>query len=261
MDATSCSRSEPQSLALVTAAADYAARASTAVQSIAKATDEAEALELLTQAAASLGADSAVFVSFVRDDGSHESFRFLLACEAVWCHEYQRRAWYSHDPWLQYALSHSEPIVASAIPLCSTKQRDLADLAHQFGFASALIIPAPAAASVSRVGVLCLGSRLEGYFEADDLGPLRVAARALSMELHEWWIGRLKHELVIKAGVTDEDLALLQLERTGHGTKAIASSLNTTAAAVNSRFQRLNQRLGVPNRKSAATLAAEYGLI
>jgi DNA-binding CsgD family transcriptional regulator len=261
MDATFCNQSEPHSLALVTAAADYAARACAAVQSIAKASDEAEALELLTCATSNLGADSAAFVSFLREDGSQESFRFLLACDAVWCHEYQRRSWYSHDPWLQYALSHSEPVVASAVPLRSAKQRELADLAHHFGFASALIIPAPAAASVSRVGVLCLGSQMKGYFEADDLGPLRVAARALSMELHEWWIDRLKHELVVKAGVSDEDLAILQLERTGHGTKAIASALNTTPAAVNSRFQRLNQRLGVPNRKSAATLAAEYGLI
>ena len=31
--------------------------------------------------------------------------------------------------------------------------------------------------------------------------------------------------------------------------------------AVNSRFQRLNAKLGVPNRKAAAQLAAEYGLI
>jgi DNA-binding NarL/FixJ family response regulator len=45
------------------------------------------------------------------------------------------------------------------------------------------------------------------------------------------------------------------------GTKAIANTLDTTAAAVDSRFQRLNQKLGVPNRRSAATLAAEYGLV
>jgi hypothetical protein len=30
---------------------------------------------------------------------------------------------------------------------------------------------------------------------------------------------------------------------------------------VNSRFQRMTEKLGVPNRKTAAKLAAEYGLI
>lgn len=258
---TSCRLSEAKPLASLTAGPDYAGRVSSAVQSVAEAQDEVEVVELLADAAACLGAESAAFVSFVRDDGLHESFRFLLACNAVWCHEYQQRAWYSDDAWLQYAQRHSEPVVASAIPLRTRKQQELADLAHNYGFASAVIVPAPAAASVSRVGVLCLGSSNSGYFESGGLGPLRVAARALSMELHEWWIARLKREMIIKAGVTAEDLALLHLERMGHGTKAIASSLNTTAAAVNSRFQRLNQRLGVPNRKSAATLAAEYGLI
>jgi hypothetical protein len=36
---------------------------------------------------------------------------------------------------------------------------------------------------------------------------------------------------------------------------------DSTDSAVNSRFQRMNARLGVPNRRVAAQLAAEYGLI
>lgn len=261
MQTVSCA--EPPSLALadITSAPGYAAAASTLIQAIGAAEDEADAVGLLARAASQLGAESSAFVSFVRDDGSQESFRFLLACDPVWCHEYQRRAWYALDPWLDYALTHSEPALASSITASSAQQQELADLAASFGFASALIIPAPSANALSRVGVLCLGSRTSGYFEAGGLGPLRVAARALAMELHEWWIGRIRHELLIRAGLTDEDLTLLRLERLGLGTKAIAARLNSTTGAIDSRFQRMNQRLGVPNRRAAATLAAEYGLV
>src|SRR5574337_218863 len=261
MATTSCAECAAPSLAAVTSAPGYAGAVSEVVQAIGAAEDEMQAVRLLREAAHRLGAETAAFVSFVRDDGSHESFRFLLACDPVWCHEYQRRAWFSHDPWLQYALAHSEPVLASSIPAGSGKQRELAELAKSYGFASGVIVPAPSAASLSRVGVLCLGSGREGYFEAGGFGPLKIAARGLAMELHDWWIARIKGELLANAGLTDDDLTLLRHERTGHGTKTIATELNTTTSAVDSRFQRVNQKLGVPNRRAAATLAAEYGLI
>ena len=68
-----------------------------------------QALDGLAAASDQMGTDAAAFVSFSRDDPSHESFRFLLACDPVWCLEYERRAWYTNDPWLQYSLTHSEP--------------------------------------------------------------------------------------------------------------------------------------------------------
>jgi DNA-binding NarL/FixJ family response regulator len=81
------------------------------------------------------------------------------------------------------------------------------------------------------------------------------------MELNEWWIDRIKRELCASARITPEDVALLRHERLGHGTKRIATELGTTTSSVDSRFQRINAKLGVANRKAAATLAAEYGLI
>jgi DNA-binding CsgD family transcriptional regulator len=261
MEIVSCPEQPVPSLGEITSAPGYAGTVSALTEAVAGAQDEAEAVVLLDRTARAMGAESSAFVSFMRDDGSHESFRFMLACDPVWCHEYQRRAWYAHDPWLQHALVSSEPALASAIPLASQKQRELADLARTYGFASGLIVPAPSAASLSRVGVLCLGSSKEGFFEGPGLGPLRIAARALSMELHGWWISRIKGKLLANAGLTDDDIDLLRYERNGLGTKAIAAALNTSTGAVDSRFQRLNQRLGVPNRRAAATLAAEYGLL
>lgn len=252
---------DPATLLELTSRPDYFGSVSDIVQRVTAAADEAEALDLLAEAARRLGADVAAFVSFIRDDGSHESYRFLLACDAVWCREYEKHAWYANDPWLLYALNHSEPARASEIAAGAKQQRMVVDLAAQFGFRSAVIVPAPSSGGLSRVGVLCLGSATPGFFEAEGFVPLKVAARGLAMELHEWWIAQIKRELIADARITEDDLVLLHHERLGHSTKAIAAELDTSPSSIDSRFQRVNQKLGVPNRRAAANLAAEYGLI
>jgi DNA-binding NarL/FixJ family response regulator len=83
----------------------------------------------------------------------------------------------------------------------------------------------------------------------------------VAMELHEWWSARMRDDLIQDAHITVEDLALLSQEWLGHGTKAIARALRLTPASIDSRFQRINAKLRVANRKAAARLAAEYGLI
>lgn len=254
-------KSEGYSLAELTANPDYFRRVSELVQRLPKAANEADALALLKDCADCMGADSAAFGSFIQDDPSHDSYRFLLACDPVWCLEYGRLASYTHDPWLNYALRHSEPVRASEIPVETDEGRAIIKLAEQFGVRSAVIVPAPASGGVTRIGVLCLGSSREDFFDGDGFLALKVAARSLAMELNEWWIDRIKQELRARARITAEDLTLLRHERLGHGTKTIAAELGTTTSSVDSRFQRLNAKLGVANRKAAASLAAEYGLI
>ena len=101
------------------------------------------------------------------------------------------------------------------------------------------------------------------FINYDDEGyvTLKVVARGVAMELHEWWLGRLRDELITTSSITEEDLLLLAHERLGHSTKTIAKSLGWTTSSVDSRFQRVNVKLRVANRKAAARLAAEYGLI
>ncbi|MBE2242432.1 MAG: autoinducer binding domain-containing protein [Burkholderiaceae bacterium] len=231
------------------------------IRLLAQASDEAQAVDVLAAACKQMGADAAAFVSFVRDDSSHESFRFLLACDPVWCLEYEQRAWYTDDPWLQYSLNHTEPARGEDIRPNTTQQREVIGLAAQFGFRSALIVPAPSSGALTRIGVLCLGSSAPAFFDDDGFLALKVLARTLAMELHEWWIARIKNEVLASARLSDEDLVLLMHERLGHSTKSIAAKLNMSPNAINSRFQRMNAKLGVPNRKSAAQLAAEYGVI
>ena len=134
-------------------------------------------------------------------------------------------------------------------------------LAERFGFRSTVLVPAPSSGGRSQLGLLCLGSRSPGYFEAEGFAELKMVARPLAASLHEWWVARLGRELSSKAHLTRTDLILLEHERRGLGSKRIADALGRTTAAVDSHFQRLIARMGVCSRKDAARLAAEYGLI
>ena len=252
---------ESTSLSALTSRPDYFGRVGELIRNVASAADEAVALEILKEATLRMGADVAAFVSFIRDDPTHESFRFLLACDIGWCIEYEQRAWYADDPWLEYARHHTEPTLARNIPIGTKQQAAIADMARRFGFASGVIVPAPSSGGSTRLGVLCLGSTVPGYFEDEGFQTLKVVAIPLAVELQAWWSSWIKGELVKKARISNDDLALLRLEKTGRTTKAIAAALGSSPSSIDSRFQRINAKLDVPNRAAAARLAAEYGLI
>ncbi len=57
---------------------------------VSKSADASEVAALLGEAASLLGADAAAFGSFVKDDETYESYRFIVACDATWCLEYER---------------------------------------------------------------------------------------------------------------------------------------------------------------------------
>ena len=251
----------PRRLHDLTSAAGYADAVTAIVGRVTGAADPSQAVLLLHQASRQMGADAAAFVSFIPDDGSHASYRFLLACDPSWCFEYQRQLSLADDPWLDYACHHSEPACASTIDARSTAQQGTPSLAHRFGFRSAVIVPAPSGVGLGRTGMLCLGSNTPGFFEADGFVTLRTLARGLAMDLHEWWIAKLRREVIDDAELTEGELKLLQWEWQGLNSKQIGNLLGMGPACVDSRFQRLNLKLGVPNRRAAAKLAAEYGLI
>ena len=242
-------------------APDFAANALRCVQLVSSVREPEAMVDVLHEAAASLGAEQAAFVSFVRDDDSAESFRFILACDPVWCMAYQEQAWYVNDPWLLYAQANTEPTCASAIDYRTKSQREARDLAAQFGVVSAYVVPAPATAGLSRLGVLILGSSQQGYFEAGASVTLKVLAQGLAMELHRWWVKHVRREIIEGNRLTPEDLQLLEYERRDLGTKEIAELMGTSWNAINSKFQRLNLKFNAPNRKATARMAVEYGLI
>lgn len=248
-------------LSAVVEADDYVARVSVAIERIEGARDQATLLKLLRISAHTLGAENAAFFSFVRESFDISTCRFMLACEPGWCQQYLDANSLAHDPWLAYAVHHGEPIVASVLHTGDLESRWVVDLASQNGFASAVLVPAHSGSGHSRISLLCLGAATPGYFESEGFNRFKLGARLLAAELHDWWMARIRRELIVKARITPSDLELLRHEYHGRSSKHIAAALQVSASSINSRFQRINAKLGVPNRRIAAKLAAECGLL
>jgi DNA-binding NarL/FixJ family response regulator len=249
------------SLADLVSDAGYTGRVSSIVERIAAAADQAELHRLLRAGVAALGAERAAFVTFEKERSELSSCRFMLDCEPHWCQRYLEQGGPRIDAWIRYAARESEPVVASALNIVDPAQRAVAVLAVEAGFVSALLVPAHSGENNPRVSLLCLGHSTSGYFEAAGLARVRVNARSLASELHDWWLARIREQTLARSRITEEELDLLERFWLGQTSKRIGAELNLSRIAVNSRFQRLRAKLGVSSRKSAARLAADCGLI
>lgn len=249
------------SLARGVAASDYAARLADIAFRIEQARETSTVTTLLSQGTRALGAERAVFISFALIAKHISACDFILACEPDWCRNYLDEDLFGDDIWLAYAAHHSEPILASALKPTRAAQIRAINLANKYGFASAVLIPAHCGVQHSRVGLLCLGSSVPGFFEEGRFKQLKISARVIALELHDWWIGRIRRELIAKANLTTKDLVLLTHQHKGHSSKRIAAELHVSQESINSHFQRMNVKLGVSHRKLAARLASECGLI
>lgn len=242
---------------------EYMDTVMTRIAGLQEAWDEGESCARLQEIAALLGCENAAFATFLANDPWHQSYRFLLACHPAWCARYQGLAWFADDPWLDYARTHSLPARDDQIVCRTRKQQEIVDLARSFGVMSALIVPSPSSAGLSRLGVLMLGSGRSDYFDLPPavFGKVKAVARALCAELHDWATANMRNELMESARLTTADLDLLRHERAGLSTKEIERVVGQSRAAIDSRFQRILARLRVPNRRAAAQFAAEHGLI
>ena len=240
----------------------FASAVLAAIEAISTAKTEVDVLDLLHSVRDALGVEQAIFASFIRDDDSQESFRVISAAPSQWCLSYHDEdEWFTNDAWLLHASTRSEPAVDSEISYRNRGQLAKREIARRSGAKSALIVPAPSGAGLSRLGILVLGTSKERFFEGNKLVSYKALCRSLAMELSEWWIKNIRRELLEEYRVTDEELELLRRERLGHKTKQIATELGVTEASVNNRFQRLNAKFDTPDRRATANQAAEYGMI
>lgn len=248
-------------LGALTRSDGWLARALRGIARLAEAETTDDALFRFKAAAADLGADAAVFTSFLQDDATLSSYRTLVACDPVWSAEYAREQWFEDDPWLRHAMHDAEPVRSSEILLRSPREEVFAQAAARAGFASAVIAPAPSMHGTARIGMLALGSGTPGFFEDEGYAVMRVLARAMAMELHAWLACSILRDLVDRARITADDIALLRHEAAGHSSKVIAAAMNTEAKTIDCRFQRVSSKLGAPNRRAAVRLARLYGLL
>lgn len=228
---------------------------------IAEAGSTGEVITLFRGAVEGLGADGGVFLSCLRDDATRTSLRSLWACDPSWAADYASQRRFEHDPWLRYASTDAEPIRSSDLACSSTEETAFIRAAAEHSFTSALVAPAPSPVGLSRVGVLCLGSVDSGRFDGENHPQVRVLARALAMELHHWIAKSMREELLQGVHLTEADLHLLRHEAAGHSSKVIGAAMNLEAKTIDCRFQRLNAKLGAPDRRSAVRIARLYGLL
>lgn len=223
--------------------------------------NDAEVLGLLRAATESLGATSAYFATFERDESSSGPFSLLLACDPLWGLEYERERCLAIDPWLAYCRVSSEPVRATRIGCRDEAAADMVRRAATFGFRSAIVAPAPAAGSGDLLGMLVLGHTETGHFERASPGLVKVAARGLAMEVREKVAELARLRLLAGATLSALELALLRLSGQGLSSKAIGRATGLSASAVDMRFHRLNGKLNCADRRCSTRLAALGGLI
>ncbi|WP_394473258.1 helix-turn-helix transcriptional regulator [Roseateles sp. DC23W] len=217
-------------------------------------------IDLFWQVLRMIGAGSGVFVSAIRDHATRTSVRSLTACDLNWTVEYSRLDWPEHDPWLRYAMDSQSPVLGDELKLRPDEQ-EFIRRAAAVGFSSSVVVPAPSCFGASRVGVLILGSPNPGFFAGDAFPMIKLVARELAMELHEWLLKAIRDDLLERSQIKPEEVELLRYEAAGHTSKMIAAALNTKPRTVDCWFQRVTTKLNAPDRRTAMRIARLYGLI
>jgi DNA-binding NarL/FixJ family response regulator len=216
---------------------------------VATANTQVEVDALLREAVPRLGADVAVFATFLPQPAR---LNVLLACDPTWIAVYEDEALFAHDPWALYASECDDPVCGSRLAVTSERQRRAIELAAQYGFVSTLLVPVRRCNG--RRSWLVLGSRQPGWFEGDGHTAARVAANSLASELQAWFALNARTDLIERVGLSEEDIAMVRLRQAGLSWKQIAGKLDLTHDAVRKRFERLKNRLGVGDPRAAVAL-------
>jgi DNA-binding CsgD family transcriptional regulator len=231
------------------------------VNSIREAKSPAGLPMTLVQLNAMFDLSGSVFTSFTREDETFDSYRYVVACPPEWCNEYNARRWYAIDPCLIYAQNNAAPALIADIDIRTQGQRSLMDAARNFGFVSGAVFPAHSPHGRSRMGVLYMASRREGFFDRQGLNRSKYLLRSFAAELLDWWTAKIRADLLGQVQLSALELKLLRMESDGYSTKEIASQLELTASAIDARFRRIAIRFGEHSRAAAARKALDHGLL
>src|SRR5437879_1199919 len=128
-------------------------------------------------------------------NGEREHYRYLVGCKPEWCFLYNQNKWYAIDPFIDYVMHHTSPVLALDVPLTSPGQQRMMAAAAEHGFRSGVVVPAHSDSS-ARVGVLYLGTDQDPTLARRSLVRHRSLMPAVAMELLEWWDARLRETSV-----------------------------------------------------------------
>ena len=232
-----------------------------AIDSIRSARDAAECLERLFQSTQAIGATASLYTVAIPEQGPEPSSISLFACDPAFAQQLFDLGSVQSHPWVRFARTHTTLGTGKHVQIGSPTDAAAIELARAYGFGSYLLVPTIAGAELGRIELLCLGKGLDDGFEGEDQGIVRMLARSLAAELHDWFTRHLRTALQQAARLQSQDVQLLAFEWAGLGSKEIAQRTGMSLAAVDSRFQRLNQRLNCPSRRASARRAAEHSVL
>jgi len=220
---------------------------------------EAEVEAASRQIVEYFGLPSFVFSTLFRA-GEREHHRYLVGCVPQWCYLYDQNKWYAIDPFIDYALKNTSPVLASDIVLSSPGQERMMAQAAEHGFRSGVVVPAHSSAAI-RLGILYLGTDQGPERARDSLLKHRNLMRAFALELLEWWDGKLRESGLQDLELDELDVDLLVKAQEHATAEEAARELGVTLSRVKSRYERLERKLEVPSKRDAVEKAIALGLI
>lgn len=220
---------------------------------------EAEVEAAARQIVEYFGLQSFVFSALFRT-GEREHYRYLVGCEPEWCFLYNQNKWYAIDPFIDYALKNTSPVLASDIPLNTAGQERLMAQAAGHGFRSGIVVPAHSESAI-RVGILYLGTSEGPGRASESFVKHRNLMRAFALELLEWWDAKLRDAGLDALDLDELDVNLLAKAQEHATAEEAARELGVTLSRVKARYERLARKLEVPNKRSAVEKAVALGLI
>lgn len=220
---------------------------------------EAEVEAAAKQIVEYFGLQSFVFSALFRS-GEREHYRYLVGCELEWCFLYNQSKWYAIDPFTEYALNNTSPVLASDIPLISPGQGRLMAEAAEHGFRSGIVVPAHSRSAI-RIGILYLGTSEGPERARASLHKHRSLMRAFALEMLEWWDAKLRDSGLETWNLDELDVDLLTKAQEHATAEETARELGITLSRVRSRYERITTKLGVQNKRDAVEKAIALGLI
>jgi DNA-binding CsgD family transcriptional regulator len=220
---------------------------------------EAEVQDAAQQIVEYFGLDAFVFGALSRSVG-HEHHRYLVGCAPEWCFAYTQNKWYAIDPFIEYALRNTAPVVASDVQIETQGQRRLLDAAVEYGYRNGIIVPAHSSAS-SWVGILYLPTQRDEEYVRGAYAKHRSLMRAFALELLEWWDIRLRETGAADFDLDELDLELLAKVYEDATVEEAAAEIGVPVFRIQGRLKKLYAKLGVNSKRSAAEKAAALGLI
>lgn len=205
------------------------------------------------------GLDAFVFGALSKT-GEREHHRYLVGCAAEWCYAYTQNRWYAIDPYIDYALRNTAPLIASDVQIESPGQQRLLDAAAEFGYRAGIVVPAHSSAS-SWVGILYLPSSQDDAYVRAAYARHRSLMRAFALELLEWWDARLRETSTSDLQLDQLDLDLLSKAYEDATLEEAAAEIGVPLFRVQGRLKKLYIKLGVNTKRGAAEKAVALGLI